>query len=172
MNIRYSHLLLKTELRWSNTFSMLLTLCSRNQSCKMKFRCEEQNQYFLPSGQYSFHKASGDLEPIHAGLHEVTMGISFLSVFSDIVLVAGNWKQWECLWHRNRSALLVRLWVRIRAMKLSCTYLQFQAHMWLLGSRNTPGVTKELNLSLYLILIEITIVGSSYHLGQLVSIVM
>lgn len=29
-----------------------------------------------------------------------------------------------------------------------------------------PGVTEELNLSLYLILIEITIVGSSYHLGQ------
>lgn len=68
---------------------MLLTLCSRNQSCcKMKFRCEEQNQYFLPSGQYSSHKASGDLEPIRAGLHEVTMVLLFVSVFSDIVLVA------------------------------------------------------------------------------------
>lgn len=54
----------------------------------MKFRCEEQNQYFLPSGQYSSHKASGDLEPIRAGLHEVTMVLLFVSVFSDIVLVA------------------------------------------------------------------------------------
>lgn len=42
--------------------------------------------------------------------------------------------------------------------------------MWLLGSKYA-GVTEELNLSLYLILIEITIVGSSYRLGQLVSAV-